>query len=108
VTRLRPYAKAIGPFVVSLVAVAVQWLATGTYDQAELNTQLTGIVCALISYWLPNRRRSESPPLLREPDKAHLRALFAQGIALEPPPERPPHRRKPTRQQRRRPRRGDR
>jgi hypothetical protein len=52
---LKPYAKAAAPFVLSLVAVAVQWAVTGTYDEAELATQLTGLLAALVTFAVPNR-----------------------------------------------------
>ena len=55
-TRLRPFAKAITPFVASLVATGLQWASTGTYDEAEAATQLTGLFCALITYMVPNRK----------------------------------------------------
>jgi hypothetical protein len=51
---LRPVAKAVAPFVVSLVAVGLQWASTGTYDEAELATQLTGLFGALATYFVSN------------------------------------------------------
>ena len=51
---VRPYLKAVLPFVLSLGAVAVQWVVTGTYDEAELATQLTGLFGALVTYAAKN------------------------------------------------------
>lgn len=51
---LQPYAKAVYPFVLSLIAVGVQWAVTGSYDRAELATQLTGLLAALVTLLVPN------------------------------------------------------
>lgn len=47
-------AKAIAPAALALVAVAVQWLATGKYDAAELATTILGIGGPLVTYLVPN------------------------------------------------------
>lgn len=52
---LQPYAKAIAPFTLTLVAIAIQWAVTGEYDRAELTTTLTGLSAALLTYLVPNR-----------------------------------------------------
>lgn len=54
--RLRPFAKAIYPFVASVVAVAVQWACTGSYDHAELATSLTGLAGAALTFFVPNAK----------------------------------------------------
>lgn len=51
---LRPYLKAILPALLTLVAVAVQWAATGAYDKAELATTITGLVSSLITFLVSN------------------------------------------------------
>jgi hypothetical protein len=54
--KLQPFAKAIAPFALSLVAAGLQWASTGTYDGAELETNVTGILTALAVYFVPNRK----------------------------------------------------
>lgn len=49
-----PFAKAIAPALVTLLAVGIQVVATGEFDRAELATALTGLVAALSSYLVPN------------------------------------------------------
>jgi hypothetical protein len=51
---LRPLAKACWPAIATLVAVAVQWIATGEFDRSELVTAITGLCAALLTYWVPN------------------------------------------------------
>lgn len=48
------YAKAIVPALGGVVAVVVQWAATGTFDQAELNTGLVALVAAGLTLLTPN------------------------------------------------------
>lgn len=52
---LQPLAKAVWPAIGTLAAVAVQWIATGEFDRAELTTAITGLVAALVTYGVPNR-----------------------------------------------------
>lgn len=52
---LRPYLKAILPAVGTVIAVLIQWGATGEFDRAELVTALTGLTSALVTYAVPNR-----------------------------------------------------
>lgn len=52
-----PFAKALAPLMMSLVAVLTQWATTGTYDSAELATTLTGLVGAVVTYAVPNTPR---------------------------------------------------
>lgn len=55
IRALRPYAKAVAPFVASLVAAGVQVALTGEYDAAEIHTNVMGLVAALLVYAVPNR-----------------------------------------------------
>lgn len=52
--RLRPLAKATWPAILTVVAVVVQWVATGEFDRAELVTTLTGLPAAILTYLVPN------------------------------------------------------
>lgn len=51
---MKPYLKAIVPFVGTLVAVVVQVLVTGEFDKAEIATAVTGILAATVTYLVPN------------------------------------------------------
>lgn len=53
--RYQPYAKAIVPFALTIVAVLGHWAATGEFDRVELVGAVTGAVSALITYTVPNR-----------------------------------------------------
>lgn len=52
--NLRPYMKAVQPALLTLLAVAIQWVVTGEYDRAELATTLTGFAAATVTYWTSN------------------------------------------------------
>lgn len=52
--KLQPLAKALFPFVGTILAVAVQFFVTGEFDKAELVTTLTGISAAVITFLFPN------------------------------------------------------
>lgn len=51
---LRPYAKAIYPFLLTIVAVLGQWAVTGQLDRPELVTAVTGALSALVTFWVRN------------------------------------------------------
>ncbi len=51
---VQPYAKALVPVVLAVVAIAVQWADSGTFDTAELYTALGGFVTWLLTYAVPN------------------------------------------------------
>lgn len=53
-TAVRPYLKSVLPFVLSLIAVGVQWGVTGAYDAPELATQLTGLLGGLVTFAAKN------------------------------------------------------
>jgi hypothetical protein len=48
------FAKALAPAAGTVLAVAVQWGVTGSFDRAELVTALTGLSAAAITFWIPN------------------------------------------------------
>ncbi len=51
---LRPYAKAVYPFVATLVGVVVQWIITGEFNELELVTAITGIVTTSLAFLVGN------------------------------------------------------
>ena len=51
---LRPYAKSVAPFVLTLLAVLSQVIATGEFDRAEFATAVTGALAALVTYTVSN------------------------------------------------------
>lgn len=52
---LQPYAKAVTPAVLTLVAVGVQWVNSGVFDQDEVKTAVIGAVTAVLTYAIPNK-----------------------------------------------------
>lgn len=52
--RWRPYAKAAWPAIGTVVAILVQWIATGEFDRSEFVTALTGLPAALLTFSVPN------------------------------------------------------
>lgn len=48
------FAKAIAPAVVTVLAVGIQWVASGAFDRVELATALTGLLAAAVAFWVPN------------------------------------------------------
>lgn len=51
---MNAYLKAIVPAVGTVLAVLVQWLASGQFGRAELATALTGLIAASVIYFVPN------------------------------------------------------
>lgn len=51
---LRPYAKAVYPFILTLVATALTWAFTGEFNQQEIRTAVTGLVMTLLTFGVPN------------------------------------------------------
>lgn len=51
---LRPYAKAVYPFLLTVSAVLIQWAITGELNRPELVTAITGASSALISFVVRN------------------------------------------------------
>lgn len=51
---LQPYAKALVPVVLAVVAVVVQWAESGTFSTDELWTAVGGAVVALLTLVTPN------------------------------------------------------
>lgn len=52
--NLKPYLKAIVPFVATILAVALQWAVTGEFDRAEMVTAITGLLASAVTYLVPN------------------------------------------------------
>lgn len=57
--RFQPVAKAVVPFVLTVIAVLGQWAATGEFDRVELVTAITGAASAVVTFLTPNT----NPPL---------------------------------------------
>jgi hypothetical protein len=55
---LRPYAKAVVPFLLTVAAVLIQWAVTGELNRPELATALTGGLAALTAFLVPNEPTS--------------------------------------------------
>lgn len=51
----RPYAKAVFPTIIALVAIATSWATTGTFNEGELRATLAAGLNALIIYGVVNR-----------------------------------------------------
>lgn len=64
---LRPYLKAVAPALLTVTAVAVQWIVTGEYDRAELVTTITGLASATLTYFVRNEDTVRYEPLDLEP-----------------------------------------
>lgn len=68
---LQPFAKAVTPALLTVLAIVVQWIVTGEYDRAELATTLTGLLAAATAYLVPNgadvHHHEGSPPDTDEP-----------------------------------------
>ncbi|MDQ2781796.1 MAG: hypothetical protein M3Y26_04570 [Actinomycetota bacterium] len=52
---IRPYAKALVPLALGVVAVLVQWAYTGVLNAPELQTAIGALVTAAVVYATPNR-----------------------------------------------------
>jgi hypothetical protein len=52
--KVRPYAKAVLPLVLALVAAALQWAITGEFDTSEIATALTGIATSGVTFGTSN------------------------------------------------------
>ncbi len=55
-------AKAVVAAAVPLLAALILWAATGTLDETELSVGLTGLLTALLVYFVPNTPGPEDPP----------------------------------------------
>jgi hypothetical protein len=51
---LQPYAKAVYPFVLAIIATLGQWVLTGEFNTAEAVTIGTGASAALLTLLVPN------------------------------------------------------
>ncbi len=55
----RPFMKAVAPAVLTLVAVGVDWLVNGTFNTQTGAIAITGLVSAVVTYFVPN---TTAPP----------------------------------------------
>lgn len=46
--------KAVAPAILAIVAVLTSWIASGTFDEAELRVAVAGVVTAIVVYLVPN------------------------------------------------------
>lgn len=56
---LRPYAKAVAPAALAVLAVLARWLVTGDWDAHQWDIALTGLLAATVSYFVPNAKIDE-------------------------------------------------
>ncbi len=52
--KFRPFMKAVAPAVLTLVAVGVDWLVNGTFNTQTGAIAITGLVSAIVTYFVPN------------------------------------------------------
>lgn len=52
--KLVPYAKALYPFIATLITIAITWAVSGTFDQVELTQTAIGLGTTLLSFLVPN------------------------------------------------------
>lgn len=52
----RPYVKALAPFVLNLAYAGAALIATGDYDAADVKVNAIGLVGAVLTFLLPNRK----------------------------------------------------
>ena len=60
--KLRPFAKAVLPALLSLVAFLVLALSTGRVDGAALNTLVVGLLGSIVTYLIPNTSKPVPAP----------------------------------------------
>lgn len=53
--KLQPFAKAIIPALVTLIAVVAQIVATHGVDPEALTTAISGLVLSVVTFLVPNR-----------------------------------------------------
>lgn len=54
--RVRPIVKAAAPFVLNLAYAAGVLITTGEYDATDVRVNAVGLLGALLTYLLPNRK----------------------------------------------------
>jgi hypothetical protein len=97
----RAYAKAIVPAALTVVAVPIHLLVTGSWDQAEWTLAITGLGAAAVALLVPNEGGAgaaavagasagdgvapASVPLLATEDAAALAAARERAAAANPP-----------------------
>lgn len=81
---------AVLPTLGGLVAVLVQWIATGTFDRAELGTAVGAVLASLLAF---AGAYAAAPGDVRPKPQANVTlsidsAQLAKGITPPPPPRR--------------------
>lgn len=63
---MKAHAKALTPFLASLILAGAQWALTGAYDAAEIQTNVLGLAGALLVWLVPNKQseRGQTEPLV--------------------------------------------
>lgn len=61
------YGKAIAAAAVPVFLALILWAVTGTLNEPELATALSGLLAALIVYFVPNTHEPVSPARKRSP-----------------------------------------
>jgi hypothetical protein len=62
-TKLQPFLKAIAPAALTVVAVIVDWISQGKFDKQTAAIAITGLVSAIVTYFVPNKQSTSSPML---------------------------------------------
>jgi hypothetical protein len=57
--RLQPFAKAVYPALIALVAVVVQIASSGSIDGPALSTAVGGLVLTVVTFLVPNQSAAD-------------------------------------------------
>jgi hypothetical protein len=68
--KLKPFAKAIAPAVLTLIAVGVDWLILGNFQRQTLAIAVTGLGAAIVTYFVPNAQPLIAPTTTPKPTTA--------------------------------------
>lgn len=80
-----PYLKAIVPAVGTVLAVAIQWVATGTFSNAAFATALTGLLAATLTYLVPNGSSTATPAVPPAVSPTEAYPPEEEGTTYQPP-----------------------
>jgi hypothetical protein len=50
----QPFAKAIMPAILTLIAASIDWLIQGTFNRQTTAIAITGLIAAIVTYLVPN------------------------------------------------------
>jgi hypothetical protein len=53
-SKLQPFAKAIAPALLTLIATLVDWLVVGTFNKETGAIVITGFLSSVVVYFVPN------------------------------------------------------